>query len=175
MNRKLRSEELQRPELEDFRAQPKMPIAVILDNVRSFHNVGSIFRTCDAFAVSKVYLCGITPRPPHRDIHKTALGATESVDWVYVDLALDAIDDVRKQGFLPYAIEQTENSIRLQDFSWENKQYAFVLGNEVFGVDQPVIDACEGVIEVPQSGTKHSVNVSVCAGVVLWEAYRNWI
>jgi tRNA G18 (ribose-2'-O)-methylase SpoU len=168
--RKLGSEELGRKSVEEFRRSEKLPIAVVLDNVRSMHNVGSIFRTADAFLLNRIYLCGYTPRPPHRDIQKTALGATETVDWTYCESTLDAINLLKGAGYAIWAVEQTENSIPLQAFGTQpGIKIAVIFGNEVEGVAQEVLSLCDGVLEIPQLGMKHSLNVSVAAGIVLWE------
>lgn len=172
--RKLRITELNRLTPEEFKAAPKHRIIAVLDNVRSLHNVGSVFRTADAFCLEAVYLCGITATPPHNEIHKTALGAEDAVSWRYFDSTLDAIDALRAQDYLPIAIEQVDKSIALGDFKADpNQGYAFIFGNEVKGVQQSVIDRCHACIEIPQYGTKHSLNVSVTAGIVLWEALRS--
>jgi 23S rRNA (guanosine2251-2'-O)-methyltransferase len=170
MNRKLKLSELNRKSVEEFKASPKKQVIVVLDNIRSHHNVGSIFRTADAFAFEAVYLCGYTPVPPHREIHKTALGATDSVNWKKFETTLSAIDELKKNDFTILCIEQTEDKIMLDQFKKDpSKKYALVFGNEVEGVEQQVIDACEAVIEIPQQGTKHSLNISICAGIVMWE------
>lgn len=172
--RKLRITELNRLTPEEFKAAPKHRIIAVLDNVRSLHNVGSVFRTADAFCLEAVYLCGITATPPHNEIHKTALGAEDAVSWRYFDSTLDAIDALRAQDYLPIAIEQVDKSIALGDFKADpNQGYAFIFGNEVKGVQQAVIDRCHACIEIPQYGTKHSLNVSVTAGIVLWKALRS--
>lgn len=172
--RKLRITELNRLTPEEFKAAPKHRIIAVLDNVRSLHNVGSVFRTADAFCLEAVYLCGITATPPHNEIHKTALGAEDAVSWRYFESTLDAIDALRAQDYLPIAIEQVDKSIALGDFKADpNQGYAFIFGNEVKGVQQAVIDRCHACIEIPQYGTKHSLNVSVTAGIVLWEALRS--
>lgn len=169
---KLSSDALDRVSVEQYKTMEKRPLYVVLDNVRSLNNVGSVFRTCDAFAVKKLYLCGITARPPHRDIQRTALGATESVDWEYFENTRDAIESLRSQGVQVWAVEQARGSTMLDDFSPEpGREYALVFGNEVFGVDQAVVDACRGALEVPQEGTKHSLNVAVCVGAVLWDVF----
>jgi len=170
--RKLRNDELDRKSVGDFRKAEKFPVVLVLDNIRSFHNVGSVFRTADAFLVEGVYLCGITGQPPHRDINKTALGATESVDWEYFPETFEALDRLKRDNYEILAIEQTENSIALNDFSPDiNKKYALVFGHEVNGVNQKIIDACAGSLEIPQAGTKHSLNISVSVGVVIWDMY----
>lgn len=171
MRRKLKLQELNRIKVDEFKSAEKTPIIVVLDNIRSFNNVGSVFRTSDCFRIEKIFLCGITPQPPHREIHKTAIGATESVDWEHVENTLEVIDKLKLSDWRTYAIEQTENSVMLNDFSPVGQKVAIVLGNEVEGVQQEVINACDGVIEVPQIGTKHSLNISVCTGVVLWDLY----
>jgi 23S rRNA (guanosine2251-2'-O)-methyltransferase len=167
--RKLSMEELGRMSVADFKVAPKKPIVVVMDQIRSMHNVGSVFRTADAFLINGICLCGFTPQPPHRDIHKTALGATDSVDWVYYEQTIEAVNALKAQGYKVYAIEQTEGSIPLNQFKKDDQAIAFVFGNEVDGVDQSVIDLCDGVIEIPQWGMKHSLNISVAAAVVLWE------
>ena len=173
MNRKLRNEELDRLSVEGFLAAQKIPVHVVLDNVRSLVNIGTIFRTADAFLVKSILLCGITARPPHREIQKTALGATESVDWSYFPSTAEALDHLLQQNIHPIAVEQTEGSIPLQDFEpVPNQAYAFIFGHEVNGVEQAVVDRCVQSIEIPQFGTKHSLNVSISAGIVLWEAWR---
>lgn len=155
---------------DEFAASDKLPLTVVVDNVRSLHNVGSVFRTSDAFRVERVMLCGITATPPHAEIHKTALGAEDVVAWSYHSDTLEAVQELKREGYSVYAIEQVQDSIALQDFQTEpGKRYAVVLGNEVKGVQQQVVDACDGSIEIPQFGTKHSLNVSVTAGMVIWE------
>lgn len=146
---------------------------MVLDNVRSLHNIGSIFRTADAFRVEHIYLCGITATPPHAEIHKTALGAENSVEWTFFEDTIDAVKHLQAQGFIVYAVEQAENSIELTNLTLDpTKQYAMVVGNEVKGVGQAVVDACQGCIEIPQFGTKHSLNVSIAAGLVMWDAFK---
>ena len=168
--RKLKITELNRLTLEEFKQQEKIPLVVVLDNVRSLHNVGSVFRTADAFLIKSVYLCGITSTPPHAEIHKTALGAENSVDWKYFGDALEAVEELKKGEYTLLAIEQAESSTMLNDFEFSGeKQYAVVLGNEVKGVQQSVVSACDSCIEIPQFGTKHSLNVSVTAGIIIWE------
>lgn len=167
--RKLKNEELNRPDVDTYKKTPKKPVVVVLDNVRSLNNVGSAFRTSDAFAVEKIILCGITGQPPHRDINKTALGATESVDWEYSDTTIDAITKLKAEGWTIFAVEQAEQSLSLAAFEpVPSEKYCFIFGNEVFGVDQHVVDASDACLEIPQSGTKHSLNISVSIGVVLW-------
>lgn len=164
---------MNRLSVEEFKVEKKTPLVVVLDNVRSLHNVGSVFRTGDAFLVEAVYLCGITSTPPHPEIHKTALGAENTVDWKYVDNTHTALDELKVQGYTVFAIEQAVGSTMLPDLKLDtNQKYAVVLGNEVKGVQQSVVDACDGCIEIPQFGTKHSLNVSVTGGIVIWEFYR---
>ena len=171
--RKLKNSELNRLSTEDFRKAEKFPFCIVLDNVRSLNNIGSVFRTADAFMAAKIYLCGITAIPPHKDIHKTALGSTESVAWQYYKHTIDAVTDLKREGYILVAVEQTTGSISLENFRTEpGKKYAFVFGHEVRGVDQAVVDACDSSIVIPQCGTKHSLNISVSAGVVLWEVFR---
>ena len=168
--RKLANEELERLDVEAFKKTEKTPVIVVLDNIRSLNNIGSVFRSCDAFLIEKIYLCGITAKPPHKDIHKTALGATESVDWEYVEDTLDVIDMLQGEKIITLAIEQAEGATMLNDFQpVKDEKYAVVFGNEVKGVGQEVVDKCDGVLEIPQYGTKHSLNISVSAGIVLWD------
>ena len=168
--RKLKITELNRISAEEFKKADKLPLVVVLDNVRSLHNIGSVFRTSDAFRVECIYLCGIAAVPPHPEIHKTALGAEFTVDWKYVNNAIEAVDNLRQKGYIVYSVEQTENSIMLENIRLEQeKRYAVVLGNEVKGVQQEVIDHSDGCIEIPQYGTKHSLNVSVAAGIIIWD------
>jgi 23S rRNA (guanosine2251-2'-O)-methyltransferase len=168
--RKLLNEELGRKSIDEFKAAGKSPIVVILDNVRSLNNIGSIFRTSDAFLIEKLYLCGITATPPHREIQKTALGATESVDWEYFAKTEEAVEVLLERGYQLVAVEQAENSIVLNAFVPEpDKKYALVFGNEVKGVEQSVVNKCQACIEIPQLGTKHSFNVAVSVGIVLWD------
>lgn len=160
---------------EEFLNSDKLPLTIVLDNIRSLHNVGSVFRTSDAFRVERVLLCGITAVPPSSDIHKTALGAEDVVPWQYFADTMQAVDELRLQGYEIFAIEQVQESIPLQSFVVENNRlYAVILGNEVKGVQQQVVDACNGSIEIPQFGTKHSLNVSVTAGMVIWEFARKF-
>jgi 23S rRNA (guanosine2251-2'-O)-methyltransferase len=168
--KKLSMEELNRLSKEEFKSADKKKIIVILDNIRSMHNVGSVFRTSDAFAIEKIMLCGITAQPPHREIEKAALGATESVDWEHHPNTLEIVNKLKAEGYIIISIEQAENSVFLQNFETKaDEKYAIVFGNEVEGVQQEVINASDYCIEIPQFGTKHSFNVSVCAGIVLWE------
>lgn len=168
--RKLKITELNRLTTEEFKSRKKTPLVVVLDNVRSLHNVGSVFRTSDAYLVEAVCLCGITSTPPHAEIHKSALGAENSVDWLYFEDTLEAIKELKTKGFEVLAIEQAEGSTLLNQLEINPAgKYAVVLGNEVKGVQQAVVDACDGCIEIPQYGTKHSLNVSVTAGIIIWE------
>jgi tRNA G18 (ribose-2'-O)-methylase SpoU len=167
--RKLKVTEMGRLSLAEYKASDKQPIVVVLDHVRSLYNVGSVFRSSDAFRIEGVVLCGITAQPPHPEIHKTALGAEESVNWKYFEETEDAVSWLKEQGYTVLAIEQCEGSTMLQDFERQpDRRYAIVLGNEVKGVQQQVVDLCDGCLEIPQYGTKHSLNVSVAAGIVLW-------
>ena len=165
-------EELGRKSIEDFKLADKKPLVVVMDHIRSMHNVGSVFRTADAFLISGICLCGFTPQPPHRDIHKTALGATDSVDWLYYENTVDAVLALKERGYKVLAIEQTEGSIMLDAYEHKHVPTAFVFGNEVDGVSDEVIQVCDGVIEIPQWGMKHSLTISVAAAVVLWEFVR---
>lgn len=165
--------DLGRKTVEEFRRSEKFPIVIVLDNVRSMHNVGSVFRTADAFLVNGIWLCGYTPRPPHRDIHKTALGATETVSWHYAELGSHAVDHLKTEGYRIFAVEQVEKSIPLHEFSFDSTdKIAVVFGNEVSGVSADILERCDGFLEIPQFGMKHSLNVSVAAGIVLWELVR---
>ncbi len=171
MTRKVKNEDLNRLTVEKYRIVSKTPIIVVLDNIRSMHNVGAIFRTSDAFRVEKIWLCGITATPPHRDIRKTALGAEESVDWEYAKTTKDALEHLKDTQI--YALEQAEESIELRDLEVpRNKKITVILGNEVDGVNEDLLDYCDGIIEIPQFGTKHSFNVSVSAGITLWEIFN---
>lgn len=171
--RKLANSELQRLEIEEFKKASKTPLIVILDNVRSLNNIGSVFRTSDAFLIEKIFLCGITATPPNKEIHKTALGATESVDWEYAEETLSVVQRLQAENVCVISIEQTENAVMLNDFKPElGKKYAIIFGNEVKGVEQKVVSACDSVIEIPQYGTKHSLNISVSAGIVIWDLWR---
>jgi len=173
--RKLKNEELNRVNIDAFKKAEKTPLVLILDNIRSLNNIGSVFRTADAFCVEKIYLCGITAQPPHKDIHKTALGATESVEWEYVPKAEDLLHQLQKEGVLLYAIEQAEGAQSLESFQPEaEKKYGFILGNEVQGVQQHLLDISQNALEIPQWGTKHSLNISVATGVVLWDFISKW-
>lgn len=171
--RKLKNNELNRISLEEFKNSQKTPIVVVLDNIRSLNNIGSVFRTSDAFLIEKIILCGITAKPPHKDIHKTALGATDSVSWEYIKVTSDAVNTLKKDGYIIISIEQTEKAVMLQDFKIDkNKKYAVIFGNEVKGVQQEVVNKSDYAVEIPQIGTKHSLNISVSAGIVLWEFFR---
>lgn len=171
--RKYHPDELERPDPETVRLQPKLPVALVLDNVRSALNVGSTFRTADAFALQHIFLCGISATPPHREIAKSALGATETVAWSYAATAEEAIATLEAQGYRIWAVEQAEGATALQDFTpAPGERYAFVFGNEVSGVGEAWMEQAAGAIEVPQWGAKHSLNISVCVGVVLWEIVR---
>lgn len=169
-------DELGRKSVDDFKNTDKLPIIVVLDDIRSLHNIGSVFRTSDAFAIEKIILCGITAQPPHREIQKTALGATESVDWEYAESCNEAIENLRIGGFHICGVEQVAGSIALNEFQFESSspKIALVFGNEVKGVSQKVLDMCDDFIEIPQNGTKHSLNVSVSVGVVLWELAKKY-
>lgn len=169
---KLSNDELGRKSINEFKQAEKTPLIIILDNIRSLHNIGSVFRTSDAFAIQKIFLCGITAQPPHREINKTALGATESVDWEYVESTTEAIEKVKREGFNVFSIEQTQNSISLDNFKIKQPKIALIFGHEVKGVQQKVIDLSDGCIEIPQMGTKHSFNISVSCGIVLWDIYQ---
>ncbi|WP_276168001.1 RNA methyltransferase [Zobellia alginiliquefaciens] len=170
--RKLKNEELDRLDVEAFKEAEKSPIVIVLDNIRSLNNIGSVFRTSDAFLIEKIYLCGITAQPPHKDIRKTALGATESVAWEYKENTVDLVRTLAEDGYTVLSIEQAENAIMLNELKVDAaKKYALVFGNEVKGVSQDVVDASHNVIEIPQYGTKHSLNISVSAGVVVWDLW----
>jgi 23S rRNA (guanosine2251-2'-O)-methyltransferase len=170
--RKLKLDELNRASVAEFKALEKLPVVVVLDNVRSMHNVGSVFRTADGFAVEHICLCGITAQPPHREIEKTALGATQSVSWSYYGDVMDAVSELRSKGYQIIAIEQAENSIMLQNFTISaGEKYALIFGNEVNGVSQEVMNNIDACIEIPQFGTKHSFNIVVSAGIVLWDFF----
>jgi len=173
--RKLAMSELERLSNEQFKSAKKIPIIAILDDIRSLNNIGSIFRTADAFRLEAIYLCGITAQPPHRDIHKTALGATESVDWKYFKDIKEAITSLHQKSYKIYGIEQTTNSSNLNDFKiHSNEKYALIFGNEVSGINDDIFTLLDGCIELPQWGTKHSLNVSVCAGIVLWKFSKSF-
>jgi 23S rRNA (guanosine2251-2'-O)-methyltransferase len=170
--RKLKNSELDRLSVDDFKDAKKTPIIIVLDNIRSLNNIGSVFRTSDAFLVEKIYLCGITATPPHKDIHKTALGSTETVDWEYAENTLDLIEKLKAENITICSIEQAENATMLNDFTPQlQTTYALVFGNEVKGVQQKVVSASDMIIEIPQFGTKHSLNISVSCGVVVWDFF----
>lgn len=169
--RKLSMSELHRPDANEFRNSAKLPLIVVLDNIRSMSNIGSVFRTADAFNIERILLCGISACPPHREIHKTALGATDTVAWTYLENVLDAITMLKQTGYSIVAVEQTNESQMLHNFNWPEKT-ALVLGNEVDGVSVSVLNNCDAAVEVPQSGSKHSLNVAVCAGIVCWHYYH---
>ncbi|MHC5308790.1 RNA methyltransferase [Myroides sp. LJL116] len=170
--RKLANSELDRINVQEFKEKEKTPLIIVLDDVRSLHNIGSVFRTCDAFLIEKVYLCGITATPPNKEINKTALGATESVEWEYAKDIVSVIEDLKQKNVNIQSIEQVENSVMLNEFTpVSDQKYALVFGNEVKGVSQKVVDLSDGVIEIPQLGTKHSLNIAVSAGIVIWDLF----
>jgi len=172
--RKLKNSELNRLSIRQFKKTGKLPLTVVLDNVRSLYNIGSVFRTSDAFLIERIFLCGITACPPHRDIHKTALGATESVDWAYHKKTRQAVLGLKADEYRIIALEQTDRSVSLKDFrASKGEKYALVFGHEIRGVDQQIIDLCDMSIEIPQFGTKHSLNISVSAGIVLWHFFND--
>jgi tRNA G18 (ribose-2'-O)-methylase SpoU len=172
--RKLEMQELNRKSVAEFKSADKIPLIIVLENVRSMHNVGSIFRTADAFLLEGIYLCGFTPRPPHRDIHKTALGATDTVRWQYIESATALARDLQGEGYELFAVEQVENSVPLQSFSLSmDRKMAIIFGNEVSGVSEELLKLCKGSLEIPQWGMKHSLNVSVAAGIAIWELTKN--
>ncbi|NLY24143.1 MAG: RNA methyltransferase [Bacteroidales bacterium] len=171
--RKLKLEELCRLSVEEFREAKKIPLVVVLDNVRSQHNIGSVFRTSDAFRVEEIILCGITATPPNAEIHKSALGAEDSVKWRYFEETLTAVDELKANGYIVYAVEQAEQSLSPEQLTLKRDcRYAVILGHEVHGVQQTVVDVSDGCLEIPQYGTKHSLNVSVTAGIVIWDFFR---
>ena len=171
--RKLENSELNRMSIDDFKEASKTPLIIVLDDIRSLNNIGSVFRTSDAFLIEKIFLCGITATPPNKEIHKTALGATETVAWEHFENAIEVINKLKSEGVKVFAIEQVESSIFLQDFEIEkNQKYALIFGNEVFGVSQKAIEICDGTIEIPQLGTKHSLNIAVSAGIVIWDFFK---
>lgn len=174
--RKLSMKELERKSVEEFKISEKMPIVVVLENIRSAYNVGSVFRTSDAFLIEAIYICGYSAKPPHKEIKKTALGAEETVYWKYFKTAVDAIEELKRRKYKVYAVEQAEGSYKLHAANFrQNEKIAVVFGNEVSGVEQSTIDLCDGCLEIPQLGMKHSLNVATAAGVVLWELVRNKI
>lgn len=171
--RKLANAELDRKNIDEFKEAKKTPLLIILDDIRSLHNIGSVFRTSDAFLIEKIYLCGITAIPPNKEIHKTALGATETVEWEYEKDVLTVLAKLKEAQISVFAIEQVENAVMLNDFKIEKAtKYALIFGNEVKGVSQEAIKSCDGVIEIPQLGTKHSLNISVSAGIVVWDLFQ---
>lgn len=173
--RKLKNEELNRLTLEQYRVSKKIPVTVVLDNVRSQNNIGSVFRTVDAFRLEKIILCGITATPPHREIHKTALGATESVTWEYHESTTRAIQDLKQKHYKILSVEQTEGALTLEQLSLSrDESYVVVFGHEIKGVDQAVVDLSDYCLEIPQFGTKHSLNISVAAGIVIWEVFKQF-
>jgi 23S rRNA (guanosine2251-2'-O)-methyltransferase len=175
MNEKTKNEDLNRLNTLEFKTIEKQPIIIILDNVRSLNNVGSVFRTADAFLIKEIILCGVTGTPPNKEIEKTALGATETVAWHYSKTTLEAVESLKTKNYAVYAVEQAQQKTWLHEFNPKQQNVALVFGNEVYGVEQEVINACHGVIEIPQLGTKHSLNISVSVGVVLWEMIRRKI
>ncbi len=172
MNEKIRNEDLNRLSTEEFKRAEKQPVVLVLDNVRSLNNVGSAFRTADAFLIEEIVLCGVTGTPPNKEIEKTALGATATVCWHYAGTTLEAVARLKQKNYTVYAVEQAKNSMALNAVEYKGKKTALVFGNEVYGVEQEVIDQCSGVIEIPQAGSKHSFNISVSIGIVLWELFR---
>ncbi len=173
--KKLSMDELNRKSTEEFKQASKLPIVIILDNVRSMNNVGSVFRTADAFLLEAIYLCGVTAKPPHREIQKTALGATETVNWKHFETAIEAVNSLKNEGYKIYAVEQADESVMLDKYTPANGKIALVFGNEITGVEQSVIDICDACIEIPQYGTKHSLNLAVSAGIVVWEIAKKFI
>ena len=173
--RKLENSELDRKSIEDFKKSEKTPLILVLDDIRSLHNIGSVFRTADAFLIEKIILCGITATPPNKEIHKTALGATETVTWEHHESVLEVITNLKKEKIVTLAIEQVESAVFLQDFKVNrNQKYALIFGNEVYGVAQEAVALCDGCIEIPQLGTKHSLNISVSAGIVVWDLFKQF-
>ncbi|MGG7033790.1 MAG: RNA methyltransferase [Flavobacterium sp.] len=171
--RKLENSELERKSISDFKEAEKTPLIIILDDIRSLNNIGSVFRTADAFLIEKIYLCGITATPPNKEIHKTALGATETVEWEHQEDVVAVIENLKKDNITVYAIEQVESSVFLQNVEIDkNKKYALVFGNEVYGVSQKAVETCNGSIEIPQLGTKHSLNIAVSTGIVVWDLFK---
>ncbi len=173
--RKLENSELERKSIETFKKSTKTPLILVLDDIRSLHNIGSVFRTADAFLIEKIYLCGITATPPNKEIHKTALGATDTVAWEHHDSVLEVIAKLNNENVITLAIEQVEHAVFLQNFEIEKeKKYALIFGNEVHGVSQEAVALCNGCIEIPQLGTKHSLNISVSAGIVVWDLFKQF-
>ncbi|PZX93594.1 TrmH family RNA methyltransferase [Flavobacterium aquariorum] len=173
--RKLENSELERKSIDDFKKSEKTPLILVLDDIRSLHNIGSVFRTADAFLIEKIILCGITATPPNKEIHKTALGATETVTWEHHENVLEVITNLKEENIITLAIEQVESSVFLQDFKVDkNQKYALIFGNEVYGVAQEAVALCDRCIEIPQLGTKHSLNISVSAGIVVWDLFKQF-
>lgn len=172
MNQKTKNEDLERLSVDEFLSTKKQPIVVVLDNVRSLNNVGSVFRTADAFLIEEILLCGVTGTPPNKEIEKTALGATSTVKWAHYATTLEAVNKLKQNNYKVFAVEQAESKIWLNNFKTTNEKIALVFGNEVYGVEQDIINNCDGVMEIPQLGTKHSLNISVSVGIVLWEMVR---
>ncbi|MFV8332652.1 RNA methyltransferase [Flavobacterium sp. GSP14] len=173
--RKLENSELERKSIEDFKQAKKTPLILVLDDIRSLHNIGSVFRTADAFLIEKIYLCGITATPPNKEIHKTALGATETVVWEHYENVITVIEKLKADDVMTLAIEQVESAVFLQNFEIQKgKKYALVFGNEVHGVSQEAVALCDGCIEIPQLGTKHSLNIAVSAGIVVWDLFKQF-
>jgi len=172
MGQKIKNEALNRLTVDAFKNAGKRPVILVLDNVRSLNNVGSVFRTADAFLIEEIFLCGVTGSPPHKEIEKTALGATSTVKWQHLKTTMEAVSSLKQNSYKVFAVEQAEKSIPLNDFKYSNEKTALVFGNEVYGVEQEIVDACDGIIEIPQAGTKHSLNISVSVGIVLWELFR---
>jgi tRNA G18 (ribose-2'-O)-methylase SpoU len=171
--KKLSILEMNRLSIDEFKNSPKIPLIVVLDNIRSLHNIGSVFRTADAFLIEKIVLCGLSCPPPHPELHKTALGAEYTVDWVYVESTLEAVRELQNQSYHVFAVEQAHGSLSLNELALDpSRKYAVVLGNEVKGVQQSVVDVCDACLEIPQHGTKHSLNVSVASGIVLWSFFK---
>ena len=176
MNRKLKNSELERKTVAEFKSSRKSPVVVVLDNIRSLNNIGSVFRTADAFLIEAIYLCGICAQPPHKDISKTALGATESVAWKYFKTTAEAVAELKEKAYTVISVEQAEEAVMLNKFNIEpEKHYAIIFGNEVKGVGQEIVNQSDYVLEIPQSGTKHSLNIAVSAGIVLWDFYVNTV
>ncbi|MGZ3920082.1 MAG: RNA methyltransferase [Bacteroidia bacterium] len=172
MNQKLKNEELGRLSVDEFKSSKKHTITIVLDNVRSLNNVGSVFRTADAFLIEEIILCGVTGTPPNKEIEKTALGSTSTVKWSKTNTTMEAVNSLKNKGYKIFAVEQAEKSISLKNFRWQNEKIALIFGNEVYGVEQEVVNLSDAVIEIPQAGTKHSLNISVSVGIVLWETVK---
>ena len=174
--RKLKNNELERKSIPDFKAAKKTPIIVVLDDIRSLHNIGSVFRTADAFLIEKIYLCGITATPPNKEIHKTALGATETVAWEHRESVVELLQELKTQNITTLAVEQVTTAVYLNDFNiMPQQKYALVFGNEVFGVSQEAVSLCDTCIEIPQLGSKHSLNIAVSAGIVIWDLFKKMV